>query len=400
EAGINRVAINPKDGSIYVGGVGSTGNWGHAGKLWYGLQRLQYNEKPTFEMLAVRAKSNGVEIEFTEPLKVQDGTNPADYLVRTWWYKPTEEYGGPKMEERPLKVKSASVSIDRKKVFLEVEGMKDNHLVYIRLKNPFISQNGNGLWTTECWYTMNNIPQDNAGKVSTLGYVPQTDNALIAAERDAGWELLFDGKTLTGWRNFKKEGIGQSWVVDDGAIHLRTFTDKEGNRKAMDGGDIITNRKFENFELNLDWKIQDCGNSGIMFNVVENDDYDYVWQTGPEMQVLDNRCHPDAKFVTHQAGDLYDMIACKYLTVKPAGEWNKVRLIVNNGHVEHWLNGYKVVEYQMFDDNWTEMIANSKFKDMTGFGKAKSGHLSLQDHSDGVWFKNIKIREIKPNTQP
>jgi cytochrome c len=148
--------------------------------------------------------------------------------------------------------------------------------------------------------------------------------------------------------------------------------------------------------LRLEWRIQNCGNSGIIFNVHEDDNFDYVWQTGPEMQVLDNVCHPDAQFVTHRAGDLYDMIECNRVTVKPAGEWNEIRLIVrNNGKSEHWLNGRKVVEYEMFTDEWKEMIANSKFKDMKGFGTYKKGHISLQDHGDLVWYRNIKIKQLK-----
>ena len=127
---------------------------------------------------------------------------------------------------------------------------------------------------------------------------------------------------------------------------------------------------------------------------MEGEDNDYVWQTGPEMQVLDNACHPDAQIETHRAGDLYDMIACKYETVKAAGEWNQVRLIINNGKVEHWLNGKKLVEYEMFTEEWTKMIANSKFKDMPDFGKARKGHISLQDHSDRVYYRNIKLREL------
>ena len=128
---------------------------------------------------------------------------------------------------------------------------------------------------------------------------------------------------------------------------------------------------------------------------MESDDYSETWQTGPEMQVLDNTCHPDARFKTHRAGDLYDMVESTYERVKPAGEWNQARLIKKDGKVEHWLNGVKIVEYEMYNDTWDTMIANSKFKDMPGFGKAKKGHIALQDHGDAqVWFRDIKIRNL------
>jgi cytochrome c len=165
EAGINRLVWGP-DGALYAGGVGSTGNWGHSGKLSYGLQRLTFNNKVAFEMLAVRAKSNGVEIEFTEPLKEGVGTQASDYTVRQWYYKPTAEYGGPKLDDQALPIKSVNVSADRKKVFLELGGMKPKHLVYIRLNRQTItSASGQNLWVTEAWYTMNNIPTE-AGLLS------------------------------------------------------------------------------------------------------------------------------------------------------------------------------------------------------------------------------------------
>jgi cytochrome c len=133
EAGVNRLQWGP-DGALYVGGIGNPGNWGQTGKLHYGLQRLVFNNKPTFEMLAVRAKSNGMEIEFTEPLQDGDGWNTEHYEVKQWYYKPTIEYGGPKLDEKKMTVKTATVSDDRKKVFLEFDGHKDNHMIYIRLK--------------------------------------------------------------------------------------------------------------------------------------------------------------------------------------------------------------------------------------------------------------------------
>ena len=162
EAGINRLVWGP-DGSLYAGGVGSTGNWNHSGGLHYGLQRLTYNQKPVFEMLAVRAKHNGVEIEFTEPLKEGSGTKASDYQVRQWWYKPTAEYGGPKLDDKALDIRSVVVSDDRRKVFLELSGMKARHMVYIRLnKDKISSESDRGLWTTEAWYNMNNIPDKPA----------------------------------------------------------------------------------------------------------------------------------------------------------------------------------------------------------------------------------------------
>ncbi|MCF2493033.1 PA14 domain-containing protein [Dyadobacter chenhuakuii] len=160
EAGVNRLVWSP-DGSLYIGGVGSTGNWGHAGKLGYGLQKLTFNNKVAFEMLAVRAKSDGVEIEFTEPLKEGVGETAADYQIRQWWFKPTGDYGGPKLDEEDLAVKSVKVSPDRKKATLQLTGMKSKHMVYIHLnRKTIISQSGNNLWSTEAWYNMNEIPKN------------------------------------------------------------------------------------------------------------------------------------------------------------------------------------------------------------------------------------------------
>lgn len=215
-------------------------------------------------------------------------------------------------------------------------------------------------------------------------------NTLSKKETKAGWKLLFDGKTTTGWRNFNSNDIGAAWKVQDGALYLdNTVTTQE------DRGDIITHDEFENYELSLEWKIDSCGNSGIMFNVVEDPKYQAVWLTGPEMQVLDNACHPDAKIEKHRAGDLYDLIKCKRETVKPAGQWNHAKIISNKAKYEFWLNGTKVVQFTMHTPEWDALVAASKFKNMPDFGKAAKGHIALQDHGDKVWFRNIKLREIK-----
>jgi cytochrome c len=239
---------------------------------------------------------------------------------------------------------------------------------------------------------MNQIPANNS--IQTTQVPAFSHNTLTPSQTQAGWKLLFDGKTTSGWHNFKKQTIGTSWVVSDGALMLDAKKNPEGHWQAPDGGDIVTADEYENFELEIEWKIAPCGNSGIIYNVVEDAKYDYVWQTGPEMQVLDNTCHPDTRFVTHQAGDLYDLIASSQVTVRPAGEWNKARIVKNNGKVEHWLNGVKVVEYEMYTDQWIAMINKSKFKDMPDFGRAKKGRIALQDHGDKVWYRNIRIRPL------
>jgi hypothetical protein len=202
---------------------------------------------------------------------------------------------------------------------------------------------------------------------------------------DEGFVSLFDGTSISGWRNFNSNEVGKAWKIDNGAIML----DPSSGEK---GGDLITNDEYENFELSLEWKIDSCGNSGILFNVVEDKKYKEVWETGPEMQVLDNTCHPDAKITKHRAGDLYDLISCSIETVKPAGEWNEVRIISKNASYQFFLNGTNVVNFTMHTPEWDKMIASSKFKDMPAFAKAGKGHIALQDHGNKVWFRNIKIK--------
>ncbi len=392
EAGVNRSVWGP-DGALYVGGIGSTGNWQHSGRLWYGLQRLQYNEQPTFEMLAVRAKSNGLEIEMTQPLDPAFGADIAEYQVRQWYYLPTHDYGGPKLDDRRMAVQSVHISEDRRRIFLQLDGMQPEHVLYVRLPHYWTSTESLPLWSTEAWYTLNNIPANQPG-MNRPAMPASNANQLTDAERKAGWKLLFDGKTTKGWHNYGKKTIGSSWKIADGALMLDVVARQDGGWQAQDGGDIVTDGEYENYELRLDWKIAPCGNSGIMFNVTETDKFQYPWQTGPEMQVLDNTCHPDAAIEKHRAGDLYDLITASPLTVRPAGEWNRVRLRIQNGQLEQWLNGRKVVETTLFTPAWAELIAVSKFKDMSGFGQSRKGRISLQDHGDRVWFRNIKIKEL------
>jgi len=402
EGGTHRLAWGP-DGALYVGMIGNPGNWSQQGKYWYGLQRLKYNGQSAFEMLALRAKTNGLEIEFTEPLRESDGWDPAHYAVNQWWYKPTNQYGGPKMDEQELTVRSATVSADRKKVFLEIAGIQPGHVVHLRLRNLPLSDLRHELWTTEGWYTMNAVPQGAFGESKPRPtFTPIADNTLTDREKSEGWQLLFDGKSLAGWHSYGKTTIGKSWVVSDNSIYLDAKSNPAGGFQALDGGDILTAGEYGDFELELDWKIAPCGNSGVIWHVVEDPaKYDYVWKTGPEMQVLDNACHPDSKFPKHRAGDLYDLVEAKYVTVKPGGEWNHARLVFHKGRVEQWLNNRKLVELQMFEGGkptrrWLELIAGSKFAKIPApdFGLAQKGRISLQDHGDPVWYKNVKIRTL------
>jgi hypothetical protein len=206
-------------------------------------------------------------------------------------------------------------------------------------------------------------------------------SVVAIAQKKGRWEDL---SSLDAWRNFKSPTINAQWKQNPKGFMLSD----------AGGGDIITKNQYENFELQLEWKISPNGNSGIFFHVVESDDVKYVWQSGPEMQILDNEGHPDAKIKTHRAGDNYDLQSCMVETVKPAGQWNKVKLIVNKGKVEHWLNGVKVIEYQLGSPEWEELYKKSKFKDMPLYGRGGKGHIALQDHGDVVWFRNIRIRRL------
>lgn len=217
-------------------------------------------------------------------------------------------------------------------------------------------------------------------------------NKLTKKEKKQGWQLLFDGKSTSGWHTYNKTTIGSAWKIKDDALVLDA-TEKE-TWQGKNGGDIVFENEYANFHLKMEWKVAKNGNSGIMFYVKESSKYNYPWETGIEMQVLDNDGHPDAKFIKHRAGDLYDIIAANPETAKPAEEWNAVEIICKDGKLRFWLNGTQVVETTLWNDEWKKMVAASKFKAMPDYGTIQTGKISLQDHGDVVAFRNIKIKKM------
>ena len=220
-------------------------------------------------------------------------------------------------------------------------------------------------------------------------------NSLSQTEVEDGWILLFDGKTTDGWRGYKKDHFPTAWKLVDGSIHC--MGSGRGEAGAKDGGDIIYDKEFQNFTLSLEWKISEGGNSGIFY--LGQEELDYIWKTAPEMQVLDNDKHPDAKLGkdgNRQAGSLYDLIPAKPQNAKPVGEWNQVEITVYKGTVVHKQNGVNVVEYHLWTPEWNELVAGSKFPGLNPdwADVASKGYIGLQDHGDDVWFRNIKIKEL------
>ncbi len=222
-------------------------------------------------------------------------------------------------------------------------------------------------------------------------------NTLTEAEKEEGWQLLFDGEDPSKhWRGYCNEAFPDSgWTVEDNA--LKVIGSGQGEAGGS-GGDIITKEKYSNFELELEWKVEKGGNSGIFYLAEELcDEGEPIWKSAPEFQILDNENHPDAELGedgNRQAASLYDMIPADPQNTKPYGEWNKVRILVYQGTVVHFQNGEKVLEYHLWTDDWKEMVKNSKFNDFGGFADvAKEGYIGLQDHGNDVWFRNIKIRK-------
>jgi hypothetical protein len=208
-------------------------------------------------------------------------------------------------------------------------------------------------------------------------------NGLSAEEAAAGWQLLFDGESLSQWRSYREDEVNDGWGVENGCL----------TRLGM-GGDLITREQFGDFELKLEWRISEAGNSGIFIRGDES--ARTIHYTGYEMQVLDNAGHADAEDPSHRSGAYYDMIAPDHDTSKPVGYWNRVHIIARGPHVEFRLNERTTAKFEQGSPEWQTLYEKSKFTDRPAYGSLLRGHIGLQDHWDKVWFRNIRVLDLDP----
>lgn len=214
------------------------------------------------------------------------------------------------------------------------------------------------------------------------GAAQSAPNTLTAQEKAEGWRLLFDGTSTAGWRAYGADTMPAGWQAVDGALV-----------RVSRAADIITKDQFGDFELVLEWKVAPRGNSGIFYRAVEG--LVWIYHGAPEYQILDDAGHPDGRNELTSAGSDYGLYGVPRGIVKPAGEWNHSRIVARGPHVEHWLNGRKVVEYEQGSPDWARRVAGSKFAAWPQYGKALKGHIGLQEHGSRVEFRNIKVRELK-----
>ena len=213
------------------------------------------------------------------------------------------------------------------------------------------------------------------------------DNNLSKVEKEQGYNLLFDGQSMNGWRTYQNKK-NDSWSVDNGILHCKGSTANYGSISA----DLMTMKQYENFDLSVDWKISPKGNSGILYMVTE--EYSSSYLSGPEYQIIDDKNFPEKLEDWQHTAANYAMDPAPTAVTNPVGEWNHARIVVNKGHVEHWLNGKKVVEYELWSDEWKKKKMAGKWKDAPGYGLSKKGYITFQDHGSESWFKNIKIKVL------
>jgi hypothetical protein len=223
------------------------------------------------------------------------------------------------------------------------------------------------------------------GQTNTI----QDNNILTNKEAKRGWQLLFDGNTLNGWKGYNCDKVFDCWSVANGELVCK------GEGGSETAGDIITASEFGDFELSIEWNISTAGNSGIFYHVVENVQYHAAYETGPEYQVIDDLGWPGGLADWQKTAADYAMYPAKSnKKLMPIGEWNQTRIVYKKQHVEYWLNGTKVVEFEAYSPEWKKKKDEGKWKDFPGYAVSDKGHIGLQNHGSGVKFRNIKIRKL------
>jgi cytochrome c len=337
-------------------------------------------------MLDVTASADGLHVSFTEPC-AGDAADPDAWFVQSWRYEPADSYGGPKVDVREHRVVAADAAGDGRSIRLAVPDLQPGCVVYLRRLGELVGrESGRPLWTSEAWLTVNALhPPGAAGPPPARPHAP--------VEAAAGWRPLFDGRSTHGWHNHVPPLPDGSWP----AVRGWSVQD-EALVRTGPGGDLVSDQVFEDFELQLDWRIAPGGNSGVFFLVDETPRADgslpAVWETGIEMQVLDNERHVDGQDPSTSAGACYALYAPTHDDTRPAGHWNRMRVVKRGAHVEHWLNDRLQCAYDIGSDDWTWRVGTSKFARMPAFARAAKGRIALQNHGDEVAFRNVILRDL------
>lgn len=226
---------------------------------------------------------------------------------------------------------------------------------------------------------------DSASATTASAVAGSATNQLSATDKADGWKLLFNGNNLEGWRGYQHKSIS-AWDVENGTLHCN------GHKKDAPATDLITDDEYGNFALSIQWKISPASNSGIMFHV--NEKYPHTYTSGPEYQIIDDKGWPGKLEAWQHTGCNYSMQVPDSTPVKPVGQWNTTKIVVNGAHVEHWLNGMKILQYEMWSPEWEKQKAAGKWKNDSAYGMSKTGHIALQYHGGDVWFRNIKLKTL------
>jgi len=365
EAGVNRLALAP-DGAIYIGGIGNPADWAQEHKLWYGLQRLSYNATHTFELLDAQIHHDGIELQFTEALRAGDGERTGDYAIEQWYYVPTAAYGGPKVGERKLTIRAVHVSEDRRRVFLSVDGMRAGHVLHVRLAEPMVSNSSQELWTTETWCTLNTLPQEPGPTLMQHSAVEA--NTLSSTEREAGFELWFDGKKTDQLRDAKGQPLQ--------ARHITAATLAPG----LDAQDLIASSgALDDYELEFDWRVTRPGWAALFPRVQEP--AHLTPQAAPALVLSSGtHCAP-----LQCSGAVYDAFPPARKLDRPCGTYNRSRIVVRGTQVEHWLNGRLAADYDTSSD---------AVKAHTTQQPSVHGQLVFKDYGADLRLRDIKLRRL------